>query len=200
MFILFGAKPIISPPMPTGRTCSECGCIESIFVVPAQEYFHVFWIPMFPLVKKYTFICNNCGGEFTEPKKEIPLEVKRQCKTPRWAFIGSVISVIAIVALVTFAEISNSKNRIQYNEWIDNPEINDVYEVKLDTEGYSLMKVVSFTSDSIYFYPYSEYTDLFSGLKELSGADYLGEEHIQGYLKDELKNGIEESNVLKIRR
>ena len=73
--------------------CSHCGQTEYAVVCFAR-YLHVFWIPIFPIVKKYYAECTHCKKtyeyrQFSDDMKQAVNEL--EFKTPIWHFAGLMI-------------------------------------------------------------------------------------------------------------
>lgn len=85
--------------------CSHCEEKQVWFFIH-QNYFHLFWIPVFPLWKSTTSVCAHCKQVLT--KKEFSnalldnykIEVTK-AKTPWWTFF----LLIAFFALLVFSII-----------------------------------------------------------------------------------------------
>jgi hypothetical protein len=63
MFVLFGTSTKIIGIAPIDGKCSNCHKNE-LFFYTFQNFFTLFFIPMFPLGKWTSIICQGCGTEF----------------------------------------------------------------------------------------------------------------------------------------
>ena len=132
--------------------CPSCNEQNSIYVHGLVKYFHIFWIPLFPVYKKYVTICHSCETEI--PKKErsqslkdkVDLE-KSNFKIPLYLFIGLVV----ILGLVAFLEYESR----QHDDFVENKihylESSDVMVFKQSSKEYTFAKVESVSNDTIYF-------------------------------------------------
>lgn len=101
--LIFGTKTI---PQKTLRikneTCQHCSKIDTTTYTVATEYFHIFWIPTFPLPKKYSVYCEFCRNIFVndEIKPNLYLVIQafsKQIKTPIYYWVGTLFIVFSII-------------------------------------------------------------------------------------------------------
>lgn len=69
------------------------------------SYFHIFWIPIFPLVRKTFSECTHCKKtlkkkEFNPKLKKIYVENKSTIRRPVWHFTGLIL--IGLFIIMTF--------------------------------------------------------------------------------------------------
>jgi hypothetical protein len=83
-------------------SCPSCEQTTTADIMVYSKYFHIFWIPMFPLEKTALTICDSCGLK----KYGIPLDsksildskaVKSRFKHPFWTYLG--ITTIGLLIL-----------------------------------------------------------------------------------------------------
>ncbi|MBR3518071.1 MAG: zinc-ribbon domain-containing protein [Lachnospiraceae bacterium] len=81
MIIYYGTKKKLKPVSDLGEmTCTNCGHRIGATLAKEGGYFHIFFIPVFPLLTGYKFIyCPYCGimkkltnAEFKELKEKNP--------------------------------------------------------------------------------------------------------------------------------
>lgn len=202
MIFIFGTRGSTRPAIKTDYVCPACGQEHSVYVVPQQRYFHLFWIPVFPTSKNYTIICTECGGTFLPTKISVTKDIKQQAKTPKWTFFGLFAGVVLLTSFLLFGKTLSDKSKENIINKIENPSENDIYQVKLKHNEYTLYKVAYKTKDSIYFYPHENIATKKRILKHLSTADFLDEsdEYIEGYSKSELKIDAEDGRILDVYR
>ncbi|TWP29533.1 zinc-ribbon domain-containing protein [Apibacter muscae] len=107
MIIFFGIRYTTGRLILTGQECPACKENHSLAVIPQQGYFHIFWIPVFPISRDYIPVCNSCGSTFIHKRPPIDRELKSQYKTPVWTFSGLII--IGIFLLYIFSMMLISK-------------------------------------------------------------------------------------------
>lgn len=81
--------------------CGECGK-KSLAISVFQKYFHLLWLPMFPIKKECASQCLVCKNVLVERKfstavKTIGLKLKEQHKTPFWSFSGIFLGLIILL-------------------------------------------------------------------------------------------------------
>lgn len=192
MIIFFGTRSSRGATINTMQKCPSCSMDHSIIVVPYHRYFHVFWIPMFPIGTEYGLGCVNCGSSFSANQLPLDHETKHQIKKPKWLFAGLVLFAVLIGFTMITASFSTAKDKRHMTEIIQNPQVGDEYEVRLSSKEYSLMKVASIAPDSIYFYLNEYSTNKYKGLDRLRrehGGDY-DNEYVEAYSKSELLSDI----------
>ena len=147
--------------------CNHCQSADSVNLLFASRYFHLFWIPVFPVGKTGISQCAHCKQALY--RNELPAAIgmeyskaKSSAKTPVKLFTG-VLLVAAFFAFATYAAITS---RADSGQWIQQPLAGDVYEVK-EEEGYTLYKVVSLTKDSITILPHEYIVDRSTQLRKL---------------------------------
>lgn len=153
--IIFGtnSKNLKQAPLESYE-CPNCKTKNSVLAIIA-DYFHLFWIPVFPYKKTTHIVCTECEFSQTETKLAPELKDKiKQLKTsvplPKYMFLGSVL-LIAAAGLLYYFSLQSAKRE---QEYLVNPQIGDVYILK-DMEEQSmynhyLLKVVDLSDDSLY--------------------------------------------------
>lgn len=89
-------------------TCIHCNNTDTIYIVVVSQYFHIFWIPIFPVGRKVYSVCNHCQQSFIDPQmpddyKRALQPYKQQAKTPIWQFFGLIVIGVAIAVPLTLA-------------------------------------------------------------------------------------------------
>ncbi|MBC9798266.1 zinc-ribbon domain-containing protein [Sinomicrobium weinanense] len=117
MLLFFGtrASKIKARPIGSPTECPYCQSKDSFVATTFGRYFHLFWIPLFPLYKTTILECSHCKRTYAE--HELPPDLKQALlksnrldppKRPLWhgfgclvmAAIGLVIVVISIGSAV----------------------------------------------------------------------------------------------------
>ena len=129
--------------------CKQTNCVEvRIF----QKYLHLFWIPLVPLSKTGWARCNYCGEMFTifqmPPSILSAYErIRKNTTTPLWAFTGLALCIIGPIAL----GISDNQKHEKVSKMIRAPKKDDILEIMLDYDKYTLYKITNVEKDSVYF-------------------------------------------------
>lgn len=159
MLIFFGTGSSNRPAIQTNYTCPACGRESSIVIFPHQRYFHIFWIPIFPIGKEYSKVCRGCGANFSGAHLPITPQIRNQVKTPLWTYFGLLAGGILFFVILMFGFVLAQRTNSEVADRMESPRVGDVYEVKLDKKEYSLRKIAAVTSDSVYFYDHEYNVD-----------------------------------------
>ncbi|MEL7531882.1 MAG: hypothetical protein AAFN10_11265 [Bacteroidota bacterium] len=182
-----------------GVECPNCQTPDALEAGAYSRYAHVYWIPLFSIGKSTQTVCTHCGTEFKT--KQLPLnmqnrltDMKSDIKIPIWHFTG--LGVIA--CLIAWGVFQSNQNDADNLVYIQNPQVDDYYEVKTD-EGYSLLKVAAVTDDSVAL-RYNEYvTNKLSGLGDLK-EDYRFSQEVMMLSKSDLQDLFEEGEIRDVDR
>ena len=174
--------------------CENCNSCEQRFSV-YQEYFHIFFIPIFPLgFKMIKSVCLKCNDTFNEEKKKHYLSITR---TPLYLYTGIILFIGLIVAIV----IANINTQKQKAEYVANPKINDVYLIREDenkTATYYFLKIKNIEIDTVeLLHSYLQYNRFIS---TMSNSDYFVSDEIYKVSKSDLKNFLESGLISAVKR
>jgi hypothetical protein len=139
-------------------TCPICESRTTMRYDVFGTYLHIFWIPTIPVRKTKVLECDTCG-EFSflnEFSKRFQDKFKTEVSTPYpiWFFSGLALAIVCIYALIV---LLSDRGVIDQN-YIDTPQIGDVYTIKVDqpkehsndySSYYTVMKVTKVTKDSL---------------------------------------------------
>jgi hypothetical protein len=153
-----------------GKIDSECGnCnkkTEFIYQI-TSNYCHFFFIPTIPFGKQTNVICVNCREIYNESEIDNSLKKELSCKydskTPKWQWTGSLIFILFIFLMSWNSKEKNDK----IQKIFENPRKNDIYEIKVFSDQFTLMKIDSVKSNSIIFIKSKYSSNLLSGLDGL---------------------------------
>jgi hypothetical protein len=142
-----------------------------------QKYFHLYYLPFFPLKKKLSVCCENCYSVFEGKHINQAIQVKLNrvterypVKTPIWTFSG----IILLTLLVTWAIWQSNRHGVDEANFIKNPKKGDIYFVehspKEYTTIYSTWRVDKVDDQNVYFTyndtSVTKYTKVFSILSD----------------------------------
>ena len=174
--------------------CEQCHCYGQIFSV-YQEYFHLFFVPFFPLgYKIINSVCPHCKDSFNEEKTKHYLSLTR---TPLYLYTGSIL----IVALVVFLIHANINTQKQKTLWVDSPEIGDVYLIRQETDNtliYYFLKIADFKADTVELYHNVFHYNRF--VSKMDEADYFVKNDTLRVSKADLKNYLKEGVINSVKR
>jgi|GEM_PF-3387204 len=153
--VVFGTRnkrlEIVDDRMYKCPKCSGGPLAHNIF----QEYFHIWYIPFFPIRKKVVAKCVNCGSEIQQEQlSPVAVEQAKMSSTKRaplqlYSGLFIVGLIIASVAIITVENGRKQKN------FLSNPKPGDVYLVEDKSSGYSYFRVEKITGDSMLMNPNS---------------------------------------------
>ena len=103
--LIFGTGSRMLLHLLIAQKCGNCSNANTVYMYVFQKYFHLFWIPVFPIGQRTVSQCTFCK-QVLEPN-QMPdsysddfYNVKAQAKTPWWAFIGlGIIGFFILIAL-----------------------------------------------------------------------------------------------------
>lgn len=130
--IFFGSRGKVIPgEVMEGIQCPECG--HSRFIsFGVLRYFHLYWIPTFPVSKKPGIECAHCKNALMD--KELSGDLSRHVKsavfTPK-AVLSSFSGLVLIAALLVAAGVVVTQEQNREAAWLQDPAVNDIYVVDL---------------------------------------------------------------------
>ncbi len=199
--IVYGSHPVrIKSHNDKTLKCPNCDTQGSLYFQYYSTHAHVFWIPLFPVMRKGYSSCSNCNQEvkpknMTDHVRRAYDSIKSDTKVPIWQFSG--LGLIAI--LIGFIYYNTKANDQKYKEYIANPQNGDVYSYKLNFKEYSTLKVAQITTDSIYVIPNEYVTNKRTGINEIDISSNYGD-LMYGIAKTEINRMFEAEEIYEIER
>ena len=108
MLVKFGKRTIlIGVHDPYPFTCPNCKELGTVDFVITCEYFHIYYIPMFPYEKDGFGSCSNCNFKasslkFSKHSADIFKEIKRSYRYPYYTYIGISLFLTPIIIGILF--------------------------------------------------------------------------------------------------
>jgi zinc-ribbon family len=155
-------------------TCPHCTTDSSMNYTIFGKYFHIYWIPFFPIGKVNIAECNGCKA--TYDLKDLDQTIKNKFKveqdrnpirTPVKLFSGLIIAGIITVVAVGFGIKSDNDSA----EFAKNPKVGDVFHEVTLRGWYSSAKVIKVTKDSIFALENNMETDQKSSVDEIASKE-----------------------------
>lgn len=108
-FVIYGESSMNIAKGEEMTHCPYCGCDSTADVFVYGKYFHVFWLPFFPINKDVDLTCHRCGGKRIGPvfKKSLfkyPKHLSMSYRYRWYSYIG-VLLVVSSLILVFIADI-----------------------------------------------------------------------------------------------
>jgi len=103
MLIFFGLRTSkIGTYLMQNSECSYCEKSDSLNITEYGRYFHVFWIPIFPLGRKIFSECEHCKQtirkrDFDPKSKNDYNQNKSKSKRPIWHWTGLILLAILTI-------------------------------------------------------------------------------------------------------
>lgn len=196
MFVIYGRRKARVKKYTDNRNyCKSCNSFD-LNVKVYKEYFHIFFIPFFPLGDKTVkIVCNNCGEPYRSDS--VQKEYEKSTKTPIYLYAGLILIAI-LVALLVNANIKTQKEKAKF---VENPKVGDVYLIRKDEKNstsYYFLRVTQINGDTVLVYHNNL---VYSGfISKLNDDDFFdkGEELI--FTKQELKQMLDSDEINMVKR
>jgi len=198
--IIFGKRArILSSELSHSVQCPNCKKGDSIIMSIFIKYIHIFWIPVFPYGKNGISQCKYCMHTLAE--KDMPPELKSAYNNlkSKKSSIAYFAGLILISIIITFNTAMDQKNKIDRDKIIENPQVGDVYTVKLATDRYSLLKIEKIIDDVIYVIPNQYEVNKVSGISQLNKPDSYYDELME-FTRDNIKDMYNDKDIIDVRR
>lgn len=182
--------------------CQHCGEENGVHFAVFSRYFHLYWIPTFPLGKVAVSTCEHCKHAMdhkqfgTDQQYQYAYErIKLNTSTPKWHFAGLFI-IASLIAWISFSGIRSGE---QMNEYLAQPQQGDVYHMKDEDGYYSSMRITAVEDDRIFFV-YNQYSvNKASAINTIDKNENYSEEVIE-MLRSEITELNEAQKILRIKR
>ncbi|HEX8428052.1 hypothetical protein [Hymenobacter sp.] len=173
MLFFFGTgnSRVNTVPLPD-LACVHCGTVNSLTSTVFSRYFHLFWIPAFPIGKTSVTVCQHCKQTLTTREMpaayQVPVRaIQTQARTPLTNFALLILLGVAVVFIVivgrtspgTSSSKSSAANRVAATGSAENNFRDELVEVGAryrfkasdDSRSYGLVQVTKITPDSVYY-------------------------------------------------
>ncbi len=150
--IIFGSNTTTLKPVRSRKLiCPNCKKTGTLMMSAHSTHAHLFWIPMFPIKKKEFIYCYECQYIITpeEASEKVKREYqfhKSEIKNPIWKYSG----LFLIFFLFIYIFWTDKVERENHQSYLNSPVINDVYEYRVSSFEFSLLKVVDLSEDSVF--------------------------------------------------
>lgn len=144
MFILYGARASkIAHTSLQGTTCQQCGAKDSYDLSTFSRYFHIFWIPFFPVHKVSIAECKNCKCSYKRVKFPPDLvrafvvqQAKHKPSAPLWQASGCLGGLLLLVIISLVLLFTPGRSNKQYDP-------NDKYAINKQKFAADKLKMTS---------------------------------------------------------
>lgn len=196
MFIIYGRK--------TGRikkytdhqhTCPNCKAFD-LTVNVYREYYHLYYIPAFPVgIKLASIQCNQCGT--TVKSETIAQQYEQSARTPSYMFTWPILGSV----LIGFIINSNYKTQKEKAAFVNDPKVGDVYKIRKEENGktsYYFLRLTRVDGDTIMAYHNNlVYSRI---VNKLNVDDYFDQSEELIFLKPQIKKMLDIGEINSVNR
>jgi len=137
MLFFFGtrATKVAQRQVKSNTTCPYCESQNSFVATTYGRYFHLFWIPIFPLLKSTILECSHCKKSYAED--ELPEQVKtalqkenelNPARRPIWHSCGCLIIVGIIIFSILSSIVGYLFNKDEIDDTLNDDRRTQLYE------------------------------------------------------------------------
>jgi hypothetical protein len=175
--IVYGTKAIHQKVDYIADSCPACNTPNAMQMNVFQRYAHIFWIPFFPIGKTGVSQCTHCKQvlkfkQMTPSLKMSYYNMKKHVNIPIWTFAGLALLAIGI----TVGVIADRNKTQKVSKMILSLKKNDILQVKLKDDAFTLLKVDKVIGDSVFFVANKFQTNLETGIDDLKRKAYESQE------------------------
>ncbi|MDO5664216.1 MAG: zinc-ribbon domain-containing protein [Bacteroidia bacterium] len=200
--IIYGTRAAhLKSARPPHLICSNCNTQGSTTLSVYRQHAHIFWIPLFPLGRKAASQCQHCkqvleGHQITGEARSEYERLSREARGPIWQFVGLFL-IIVFAILATF---TNNAEKKADKQFMDNPEVGDVYRYKTESGNYSTMKVAIIEADSIIVYQNEYENTKMSAVHTIEKEENYSEDNMYIFAKQALQEMYEKGEIYDVVR
>ena len=196
MLILYGRRTArIKKYTDNQESCKSCGAFD-LDVRVYRDYYHLFFIPVFPVGDKTVKIkCRKCG----EPIRLDTLQKHYESisRTPIYLYATPILFA-GLIAILINANLNTQKEKAQF---IANPQIGDVYTIRKDENNsttYYFLRLINIKGDTVIAYHNNlEYQGF---VTKLNTDDFFVKDEEMYFLKSELKQMLDKMEINSVER
>lgn len=182
-------------PDPSSK-CENCNATSLNYIV-RQSYYHLLWIPVFPLHKFVGTHCKNCGATRTQVYSQNTTLYEKKTTTPIYLYALPILFTI----LATIGFTDSILQHYLEKDYVNNPKVGDVYCYKFkdikNRNTYTFFKITSITKDAVNGYQCNTCYDI--AKYQMPSSGYFVNRIITKS-KNELINMYNNDNVVRIFR
>jgi hypothetical protein len=196
MFVIHGRRSArIKKYTDNQHNCKSCKSFD-LSVKVYRDYYHVFFLPIYPIGAKTAKIhCNNCGEPFRVDA--IQKQYESTSRTPFYLYAGPIL----FAGLILFAIIADMNNQKEKVKFVDNPKVGDVYRIRKDENNsttYYFLRISQINGDSVFAY-HSKLT-YYGFITKFNDDDFFVKEDELAFTKKELKQMLDKDEINSVER
>ena len=175
--------------------CQSCGAFD-LDVKVYNDYYHIFFIPVFPIENKAVKIrCRNCGNFFRSDSLQRHYE--NISKTPIYFYTISVI----FAGLMLILAIANWRTQKEKAAYVAKPQVGDIYTINKKENNsniYYFLRLASIKGDTVIAYQNNLKYDSFTST--FAENDFFVKDNELLFLKPKLKQMLEKAEIIAVDR
>jgi len=196
MLILYGRRTArIKKYTDNQQSCKSCAAFN-LDVRVYRDYYHLFFIPVFPVGDKTVKIkCRNCE----EPIRSDTLQIHYESisKTPIYLYAIPILFT-GLIAILINANLKTQKEKAKF---VDNPKIGDVYRIRKDENNsttYYFLRLANIKGDTVI--AYHSNLEYHGFVTKLSADDFFVKDEELFFLKSDLKQMLDNMEINSVER
>jgi hypothetical protein len=163
---------------PLEMSCYNCNKVGQTNVTKYVKFAHFMWVPIFPYKTINEFECVHCRSvlEYGEMGKDLKQTHRQYISStpPIWSFSG----IIIFIGIFVYFFISNLPDKEKIVSMINSPEVDRIFDYKIDDETYSTFKICSF-DDNVIRVVYNTYqADNLKEMERLNEPNFFDQDTI----------------------
>lgn len=202
MVIWGTTKKVIKKGKINNVACPACDEQTTLHYAIEMKYFHLYWIPFFPLKKITVAYCSQCQTDIEEKYFTTTIKSKlvreneiSPARYPVWSF--AIILILALLIPLAFLQ-SNNADTIK-NSYVNHPQVGDLYYLSNDDATYTTMKVMAVEKDTVHFLMNDTVVTKFTKVFGITDESYYSNK-LKSLSKKEIVTLYKNDNIYSIDR
>lgn len=196
MFIFYGRKMArIKTYTDHQHACPHCNAFD-LNIEVYREYFHLYWIPAFPVgVERSIIECNACRNRVTS--NAISQEYEQKTRAPIYFYIWPILFA-TLVGCIIYSNIEEGREKAAL---VADPQVGDVYTIRKNEDkkaSYYFLRLIRVEGDTVIAY---HNNFIYSGeVNRLHDSDFFDQGEELMFLKPQLKTMLEDDEINSVNR
>lgn len=202
MYIHFGTRLVTLKTAPSpGMICPQCSTKGSLVFMVFSRYWHIYWLPMFPIGRTGGCQCGQCGTQWLHKDMNRAMRVEydslRGLSVPRiWEFSGLLLAGVLAGLIASYVE--NQPPDDDPRE-IGTPMVGDVYWLRTPHRNWSCMRIVRLSDDSVYVQPSALEVQKVLHVAKLNQEGTYSDDTV-GYARTEIEEMYAQGTIYNVSR
>lgn len=149
--IVFGTKAKGIDSSVVNTVCPSCSQSPHALHI-FQKYFHIFWIPVFPLGKISVLECQHCKKTTTDKdlnalQGSMAQAKRKEAKTPLYMYAGSVL----LASLIGWGAYSVKDQEAKTRSYLEQPRAHDMAVIESKGKEFQILQLLSVEAETVKF-------------------------------------------------